>query len=157
MDPAIAARRALDRFLSRVSLFKESVVIAAQPRPWGWPVAAQSDDPSIQSDGIGRVVVQTTDLTHGREVKRLFQECRRILKLQPRRLTIDLTLVQKADTKLVGCLVRLYQLAGAASVTVEMILPHSVENILAVCRLEQLIEQTKPAQAPRVKSADDSH
>jgi ABC-type transporter Mla MlaB component len=84
-------------------------------------------------------------MTYSEPVKRLSLECRReIRRDDTATLIVDLAEVEKADTKLVACLVGVYRLACARAVQVEMLLPHAVEEVVTLCRLERLIERTRP-------------
>ena len=103
--------------------------------------------PGHSADGgaCWRVAALARDMTHPEHVKRLAVECRRLIRQRDTAtLMIDLGDVETADTKLVACLVGVYRLACARAVHVEMILPRVVEDVVSVCRLEQLIEQTRP-------------
>jgi len=92
-----------------------------------------------------RVAARARDMTQPEHVKRLAAECRRLIRLhEATSLVIDLADVETADTKLVACLVGVYRLACAHAVQVEMILPRAVEEVVSVCRLERLIERTRP-------------
>jgi hypothetical protein len=94
-------------------------------------------------------------MTHPEHLKRLTAECRRLIRLRDTAtLVIDLGDVETADTKLVACLVGVYRLACAHAVRVEMILPRVVEDVVAVCRLERLIEKTRPRRAAVRESRD---
>ena len=94
-------------------------------------------------------------MTHPEHVKRLAAECRRLIRQRDTAsLVIDLGDVETADTKLVACLVGVYRLACARAVQVEMILPRVVEDVVAVCRLERLIEQTRPRRAAAAERHD---
>ena len=92
-----------------------------------------------------RVAASARDMTHSEPVKLLSLECRReIRRDDTATLIVDLGEVEKADTKLVACLVGVYRLACARAVQVEMFLPHAVEEVVTLCRLERLIERTRP-------------
>jgi len=143
----VPTRTAVDRLVARLASFRLTKAMGGRHPP---PEKADvHENAPARTSAVAtqvRVAAPAADMTRWQEVKRLFQQCRRLLRECPDCLVVDLTDVERADTKLVSCLVRVYQLANAESVKIEMILPKSVEEILAVCRLEQLIEQTKPTE-----------
>jgi ABC-type transporter Mla MlaB component len=106
------------------------------------------EHPSI-GEARRRIAAPARDMTHSEHVKELAGECRRLIRRpDTATLVIDLADVEQADTKLVACLVGVYRLASARAVSMEMILPRVVQDLVAVCRLEPLIEQTRPRREP---------
>lgn len=87
------------------------------------------------------------DMTCCEAVLRLFKRCRRIIRQKPECLLVDLRRVKKADTKLIACLVALYQAAEAKSVRLELQPCSVIEDLFIVCRLQGLIERTRPRDA----------
>ncbi|MDY7110317.1 MAG: hypothetical protein SYC29_16935 [Planctomycetota bacterium] len=100
-----------------------------------------------------RIAAPDRDMTRVEHVKELAGACRHLIRREDTAtLVIDLADVEQADTKLVACLVGVYRLACSRAVRVEMIVPRPVRDLVVVCRLEPLIEQTRPrrkAVAPR--------
>jgi len=92
------------------------------------------------------VIRLTGDVTSCEQVGQLFQRCRRTIIAAGRRsVTLDLLEVAKADTKLVACLVAVYQLSKDSSVRLEMRASRTVLELVELCRLQRLIDQTAPA------------
>jgi len=142
----LPAPRALDRLLDRMSSFGRMERVAGKGRHASLLRLRRA---TRRGPKQLHVEAPATDMTHWQEVKRFYQDCRFTLRARPECLRIDLAAVEQADIKLVSCLVRIYQLATRDGVRMETILPETVEQILAVCRLEQLIEQTRPGGAGR--------
>jgi ABC-type transporter Mla MlaB component len=94
------------------------------------------------------VVVQApADMTSCEQVRQLFIRCRRTIKLHGECVRVDLKNVSQADTKLMACLVAVYQLARDASVRLELSPSNSILSLAEVCRLGWLIERTAPRVA----------
>ena len=96
------------------------------------------------------VIRSTGDMTSCEQVGQLFQRCRRTIiaagiAAGRRSVTLDLLEVAKADTKLVACLVAVYQLSKDSSVRLEMRASRTVLELVELCRLQRLIDQTAPA------------
>jgi anti-anti-sigma regulatory factor len=85
------------------------------------------------------------DLTDGRLVWRLFEQCMTALDRAPREIVIDARNVTHADTKLAACLVALYQMARARNVHIAMRLSEPILRILELCRLDDLQRRTSPS------------
>jgi ABC-type transporter Mla MlaB component len=91
-----------------------------------------------QENKVDRIAF-TGDLTDGDAITDLLVKCKNAMKHHARQnLTVDLTNVEAADTKLIAALVILRR--WAASVDVELVLhvPRCVQRWLSVCRLESL-------------------
>jgi hypothetical protein len=102
------------------------------------------------SNGGSRTVVRAAaDMTSCEQVRQLFLHCRRSIGDAGGCLQVDLKGVDQADTKLMACLVAVYQLARAASVRMELSPSGCVLQMAEVCRLGWLIDQTsaRPAGA----------
>ena len=88
-----------------------------------------------------RITVQANDLTCGDRVLELFDLCRGVFREGGRHVVIDLHSVTRADTKIVACLVALYQIARTASARLEVSLSQAVLEIANVCRLNALVRE----------------
>ena len=108
-------------------------------------------DKSRAADDVKPVVIRPVgDMTSCEQVGLLFQRCRRTIvaggvAAGRRSITLDLREVAKADTKLVACLVAVYQLSTESSVRLEMRASRVVLDLFELCRLQRLIDQTAPA------------
>ena len=69
-------------------------------------------------------------------------KCAKAIGENHRSVVIDLGLVQLADTKLIACLVTIYQLAMSSSVRLELRPSEAVMELAQFCRLDWLIERT---------------
>jgi anti-anti-sigma regulatory factor len=88
-----------------------------------------------------RITVESTDMTCDDRVHDLFNRSRRALRKGARHVIIDLDSVIVADTKIVACLVALYQIARSAAARLEVRLSTAVKEIARVCRLEKLVTE----------------
>jgi len=86
-------------------------------------------------------------MTSSDRVHELFDQCRRLLRSGIRHVVIDLHNVRLADTKLLACIVALYQMARSASVHLEVCLSNAVLDLARVCRLEWLVMELAPCKA----------
>lgn len=113
----------------------------------GWPPIdfcgqrAESEKPLAPMAAPHRIIVDATDFTCGDHVLRLFEQCRRHFREGGRHVVIDLHSVTRADTKIVACLVALYQIARAASGKLEVCLSQAVVEIASICRLDALVRE----------------
>jgi len=107
----------------------------------------RSSDPSRSANSANSLVIRLAgDLTSCDDVGQFFQRCHGIIAAAGRRsITLDLLEVVKADTKLVACLVAVYQLAKDSSVRLEMRVSRTVRELFELCRLQRFIDQTAPA------------
>jgi anti-anti-sigma regulatory factor len=82
-------------------------------------------------------VVQTeADMTCCEHIRQLFIQSRRTIRGGAKRLMIDLRHVEQADTKLIACLVVVYQIARSWSAQLELRSSPAVRRIAEICRLE---------------------
>ena len=113
----------------------------------GWPPIdfsnqrVEGENPSAPLDAPYRIAVDATDFTCGDHVLKLFEQCRRHFREGGRHVVIDLHSVTRADTKIVACLVALYQIARAASGKLEVCLSQAVVEIASICRLDALVRE----------------
>ena len=129
----------------------------------GWPPIdhgsgrGEIDNLAARSKALApcRITVDTTDLTCGDRVLELFDLCRGAFRDGGRHVVIDLHSVTRADTKIVACLIALYQIAKAASAKLEVCLSQAVVEIAQVCRLDTLVRELshKPANAAAATSS----
>ncbi len=96
---------------------------------------------------VQRVFLADADMTSSDRVHELFNECRRVLRQGIRHVVIDLHNVRLADTKLLACIVALYQMARSASVRLEVCLSNAVLDVARVCRLEWLALELAPGES----------
>lgn len=97
------------------------------------------------------------DATSGTRVLALFQVCKERLVDRPARLRLDLTGVERADSKLVACLVAVRRLAIAAGTTLELRASKAVRTWIGICHLDGAFEETPggaqsrkpPTEAPQ--------
>jgi ABC-type transporter Mla MlaB component len=81
-------------------------------------------------------------MTSCEQIRELSLKCAKAIGDKRRSLIIDLVQVERADTKLMACLVSIYQLALSSSVSVELRPSASVLDLAEFCRLGWLIERT---------------
>lgn len=89
----------------------------------------------------------SSDMTSCEQIRQLFVRCRRIIG-EGNAIVLDLNNVDQADTKLMACLVAVYQLARASSVRMELCPSMAVRDVVEVCRLGWLLEQTRACSNP---------
>ena len=97
-----------------------------------------------------RVFLADADMTSSDRVHELFKQCRRVLRQGIGHVVIDLHNVRCADTKLLACIIALYQLARSASVRLEICLSNAVLDLARVCRLEWLALELARREAEAV-------
>jgi ABC-type transporter Mla MlaB component len=99
------------------------------------------------ADDLKPLVIRPVgDMTSCEQVGVLFQRCRRVIGEAGRRaVVLDLLDVGQADTKLVACLVAVYQMSRDSSVRLEMRASRVVLDLFELCRLQRLVDQTAPA------------
>jgi anti-anti-sigma regulatory factor len=83
------------------------------------------------------------DMTGCDEIRSLSRNCARIIGEGGRVLVIDLADVERADTKLMACLVSVFQLARSSSVKVRLRSNLCVNEMAEFCRLTWLIQQAQ--------------
>lgn len=88
-----------------------------------------------------RITVESADMTSDDRVHDLFDRSRLALRKGARHVIIDLDSVVLADTKLVACLVALYQIARSGAARLEVRLSCAVMEIARICRLETLVTE----------------
>ena len=81
-------------------------------------------------------------MTSCEQIRVLSLKCAKAIGENHRSVVVDLAHVQTADTKLIACLVNIYQLAMSSSVKLELRPSASVMELARFCRLEWLIENT---------------
>lgn len=81
------------------------------------------------------------------EIRALSLKCARAIGAGGRLLVIDLTTVERADTKLMACLVSVFQLARSSSVNIEFRSSRTVNELAEFCRLTWLMEQVRSPEA----------
>lgn len=74
-------------------------------------------------------------------VHALFDRCESMIRKGVRHVVIDLHEVETADTKLLACIVAIYQLARSASARLELSLSNAVRDLARICRLEWLTNE----------------
>lgn len=121
--------------------------------------AARRDEDSravaMNAAGAPRcITVDATDLTCGDHVLELFNLCRRAFREGGRHVVIDLHSVTRADTKIIACLIALYQLARSASVRLEVCLSQAVVEIAGVCRLDSFLRELMQKPTNAIAGAD---
>lgn len=110
--------------------------------------------------GAPALVQAAPDMTSCEQVRQMFIRCRRLIRQDDRAgaaggagggagggrrgMVIDLRSVTQADTKLMACLVGVYQLARTSSVPVELRASRAVAEMMDFCRLSWLLEWTRP-------------
>ena len=129
----------------------------AQTLQTSWRGDLAGSRPAIQitsqmGAGAGRVMVAAADMTSCDQVRELFNRCRRMLRQGVRHVVIDLHGVEAADTKLVACLVVVYQMARSASARLEICLSNAVLEVARICRLEWLARELSVAPDPGAPS-----
>lgn len=90
-------------------------------------------------------VTASRDLTVEAEVRAFLFRFRRAAGRKPGRITIDLSTVEIADTKIVAALVDAYQTARRAMITLQIVPSESVRRVVHLCRLDPMLEQLQPA------------
>jgi ABC-type transporter Mla MlaB component len=96
------------------------------------------------ADDLQPLVIRPVgDMTSCEQVRVLFQRCRRVIGEAGRRpVLLDLLGVAKADTKLIACLVAVYQMSRDSSVRLEMRASRVVLDLVDLCRLQRLVDRT---------------
>jgi anti-anti-sigma regulatory factor len=119
-----------------------------------WPEGSFGHGPPIRivsRMGTGHVMVAAADMTSSDQVRDLFNRCRKMLRQGVRHMVIDLHGVEAADTKLVACLVVVYQMARSASARLEICLSNAVLEVARMCRLDWLARELSAAPSPRAQ------
>jgi ABC-type transporter Mla MlaB component len=80
------------------------------------------------------------DMTDCDSIRGFFVRCARSIDDGCDSLVIDLNQVQRADTKLMACLIAVFQHARAASVKVELWSSDAVLDMIEFCKLRWLLE-----------------
>lgn len=99
------------------------------------------------------LTVAATDMTCSERVRDLFERCQRVLEEGGVHIVIDLKAVTIADTKIVACLVALYQLARGTSARLEVCGSPSVCEIASICRLDRLMHELNPEAKQLLRAA----
>ena len=94
----------------------------------------------------GTVVVTERDMTDSDCVLALFDRCTKLLREGTRHVVIDLHHVEAADTKLLACIVAIYQMARSSSARLEVCLSNAVREVARICRLEWLTTELGAGQ-----------
>jgi anti-anti-sigma factor len=97
---------------------------------------------STQGRVRNRVVRGQIDMTSCDQIRTLSLKCAKAIGENHRSVVIDLGQVEFVDTKLIACLVTIYQLALSSSVRLELRPSEAVLELARFCRLEWLIERT---------------
>ena len=79
--------------------------------------------------GQAALLIAPRDMTDSDRVAELFHRCERALEQGIRRVVIDLKSVETADTKLLACIVAIYQMARSAMVRLELSLSNAVREV----------------------------
>jgi len=117
-----------------------------RPKIWRSLVGREFSGPDATIES-NCVLCDSSDMTSCEQVRLLFNRCGRLIAQRREGLTIDMKAVTHLDTKLLACLVAIYQSALASSVRVELLCSSSVLALAEVCRLGWLIERTSPGAA----------
>lgn len=93
------------------------------------------------------IAADSSDMTSCEQVGQFFEKVRKLIDPKTQCIVIDLQQVDRADTKLLACLVALYQLAARSSVRLEVFESVAVHRVVDFCRLGWLMERTTPRSA----------
>lgn len=97
-----------------------------------------------------RIVEAQADMTSCENIRRLFIAGRRAIRAGPASLSIDMRRVDLADTKLIACLVVLYQIARSWNVPLALHPSAPVLEVGSMCRLDWWIARLAGrGEAPR--------
>lgn len=86
------------------------------------------------------------DATSGTRVLALFKVCKDRLAERPARLRLDLTGVERADSKLVACLVAVRRLAIASGTTLELRTSRAVRTWIGICHVDGVLPDADRAE-----------
>jgi anti-anti-sigma regulatory factor len=101
------------------------------------------ETPSESTNARRKVVRGTGDMTNCEEIRALSLKCARAIGSGHGVLVIDLSTVERADTKLMACLVSVVQLARSSSVRLELRSNRTVRELAEFCRLTWLIQHAE--------------
>lgn len=114
------------------------------PGVGSWP---RGEDWALFVPAARRKIVRgRSDMTGCEQIRELSLKCARAIGSGASLLVLDLTSVERADTKLMACLVSVFQLARSSAVSVHLRNSQTVSELAEFCRLTWLIEQTRMAE-----------
>ena len=95
-------------------------------------------------DGHTALVRGEIDMTGCEQVRVFLRQCRRAIAEDCRGLSLDLSEVRIADSKLVACLVLIRQAAQRDHVGVSVTASDAVQNLIGLYRLDRLLSSSMP-------------
>lgn len=96
----------------------------------------------LACDSQNHIINADDDMTSDDQIGQLFSRGRQLIRSRcADRVVIDLQKVSRADTKLIACLVVLYQVARSASIRLELCVSQAVLDIATICRLDWWIKR----------------
>lgn len=100
----------------------------ASYRPRG--IRRQSDEWLLAASG---------DLSNSRALSEFHRRCEALIAARPPQASLDLTKVERADTKLVAVLLLVVRLARSAHVVLDIRVSSRLRQWIAVCKADQLL------------------
>jgi anti-anti-sigma regulatory factor len=104
------------------------------------PIDASSSDNGDASAHGGVVLRPLGDLNDAKKVKQFYRACETLINQRVERVVLDLSGVDKVDTKLLAAMVVLRRKAIEGAVDLRVYTSPSVYEWLQVCRIDQLID-----------------
>ncbi len=112
------------------------------------PIDADSpDNGSVEAHAGGVVLRPLGDLNDAKKVKQFYRACETLLNQRVERVVLDLSGVDKVDTKLLAALVVLRRKATSEGLDLRVYTSPSVYEWLQVCRIDQLIDHSDAGNA----------
>lgn len=87
------------------------------------------------------VIKAGRDLTAAEDVRAFLARCHRAIRAGGPRITLDLSAVELADTKIVAALIAAYQHALRSSVVIRVVPSEAVGRVMRLCRLENILNR----------------